>query len=144
MSTTTNPNDILMGGGGPPSIFSKESKIGDVAKGTITKLDTQQVRDFVTQEPKTYPDGNPIMQIVITLRQEHGEEGRLFCKPAMKEAIRNAVLAAGAEGLEVGGRLAVQYSGDEAPEKAGLNPKKLYTAQYEPPKPASISAGDLL
>jgi hypothetical protein len=40
--------------------------------------------------------------------------------------------------------LAVKYQEDEPPTKAGLNPAKKYVAQYQPPKPASISADDLM
>lgn len=143
MTNNNAVNDLLNGGGGPPAC--KFEKIGDVHKGKITGLATSQVSDFVTGELKFYNDGNPIMQIVITIAPDDGgEEGRIFVKPAMKTAIREAVQAAGAtNGLEEGGRIAVKYSADEPPEKAGLSPKKLFTAQYEAPV-AAIPSGDLL
>jgi len=144
MTSTANEqaaNDLLNGGGGPAG-FKFES-IGDTAKGSITNLTTQQARDFKTQKPKTYEDGNPIMQIVITLRQDDDEETRVFVKPAMKAAIRDAVATSGADGLSVGGRLAVRYTADEPPEQPGLNPKKLFTAQYEPPN-TTVKADELL
>lgn len=134
-------NDLLNGGGGPPAF--KFENIGDTAKGRITNLSTSQVTDFKTQEPKFYNDGNAIMQIVITLEQENGEECRVFVKPKAKIAIREAVQAVGADGLLEGGQLAVKYSGDEAAQQAGLNPTKLFTAQYKAPV-AAIPSGDLL
>jgi len=141
IQTADSVNDLLNGGGGPPSF--KFDKIGDTAKGVITDLNTSQVRDFTSNELKVYDDGNPIMQIVITIRQDDDEEARIFVKPSAKVAIREAVQKAGAKGLEKGGRIAVKYSDDEAPEKRGLNPKKLFTAQYEAPT-KSISEKDLL
>lgn len=141
MTNTQSVNDLLNGASGPAAF--KFDKVGDTAKGRITKLDTMQVRDYKTQQPRYYDDGNPIMQIVITLEQENGEETRVFCKPAAKAAIRTAVQAAEAEGLEVNGTLAVQYSGDEPADQPGLNPKKQFTAQYKAPV-NNISANELL
>jgi hypothetical protein len=135
-------NDLLNGGGGPPAF--KFEKIGDTAKGRITNLATSQVTDFKTQEPKFYNDGNPIMQIVITMQpDDNAEEFRVFVKPKAKIAIREAVQAAEASGLEVGGMLALQYSGDEPAQQVGLSPTKLFTAQYKAPV-AAIASGDLL
>lgn len=140
MTNTQAANDLLMGGGGPAAF--KFEVIGATAKGVITDLNKTQVTDIKTREPRFYSDGNPIMQLVITLRQDNDEETRVFCKPAAKEAIRKAVQSVEASGLEVGGKLAVKYSDDE-PSKPGLDPKKLFTAQYQPPA-NSISADDLL
>jgi hypothetical protein len=137
---TQEVNDLLMGGGGPPAF--KFEKVGDTAKGVITSIGKTQATDLKTRELKFYPDGNPIMQVVITLRQENNDETRVFCKPAAKTAVRDAVQAAEASGLEVGGKLAIQYSGDE-PTGPGLSPKKLFNAQYVAPT-NSISAEDLI
>jgi hypothetical protein len=134
-------NDLLNGSSGPPAF--KFEAIGDIAKGTITNLETQQAKDFKTQAPKFYDDGNPIMQIVITQQPENGDEFRLFVKPAAKEVIRDAVEAAGATGLEIGGQLATQWTAEEPPQQIGMNPKKLFAAQYKAPA-NTISASDLL
>jgi hypothetical protein len=142
MTTDHDANRLLMGSAGPPA--ARFDTIGDTASGTITALDTQQVRDFATGNPRTYPDGNPIMQIVATLNGDDGENFRIFFKPAIREAVRNAVTAAGADGLEVGGKLAVRYTSDEpVVSGTGFNPKKLYQAKYEPPAPAAVSVDDL-
>jgi hypothetical protein len=134
-------NDLLNGGGGPPA-FKFETK-GDTAKGRITELATAQARDFVSGEPKFYTDGNPIMQIVITLQPDNDDEFRLFVKPQMKQAIREAVQAVQATQLEVGGILAVRWDDEEPPTKKGFDPKKLFTAQYKSPV-AAIPSGDLI
>lgn len=141
MTITNDVNDFLNSAGGPPAF--KFTNVGDTAKGTVVTATVQQARDFKTGQPKTYDDGNPIKELVVTLRREDGEECRVFCKPAAKAAIRDAVVAAGAQGLEPGGQLAVQYSGDEAAQTVGLNPKKLFKAQYQPPA-NTVSTDDLL
>ena len=63
---------------------------------------------------------------------------------SMTSAIATAVRAAGATALEVGGELAVAWTG-EGPTKPGMNPAKLYTAAYRPPErqPASVDVNDL-
>lgn len=139
--TATDVNDFLNSQGGPPAF--KFDNLGDIAKGVITNLTLSQARDFDTGKPKFYDDGNPIMQLVITLRQDDNEERRLFCKPQWKVAIRDAVSAAGAETIEVGGRLAVKWASEEPPKRAGMKPQKIVEAQYQAPTNA-VSADDLL
>jgi hypothetical protein len=59
-------------------------------------------------------------------------------------AVREAVKRAGKPGPEIGGKLALKWTG-LAPKKGGFSPAKLYTAAYEPPAPMSsmISADEL-
>lgn len=128
--TDTSVNDLLVGRSGPPAF--KFETIGTTAKGKITNLGQSQVRDFKTGTARTYPDGNPIMQIVITLEQEDGEETRVFVKPDAKRAIREAVERVAAPGLEIGGQLALKYAKDEA-SQPGMNAKKIFEAQYKAP-----------
>jgi hypothetical protein len=54
-----------------PSISFKDSKIGDSFTGTITALETAQVRDFDSNEPKFWDDGKPQLQVVLTLDTEY-------------------------------------------------------------------------
>lgn len=136
---STDLNDLL-GGSGPPAF--KFENVGDTAKGIIVDANNSQVTDFTSGKPKFYDDGNPMMQLVVTLRQDNGEETRVFCKPAAKAAIKEAVEKAGAK-FEAGGRLAVKYSGTEPSKQAGMSPKKLFVAQYEAPV-KTINEDDLL
>lgn len=151
MSTTDQTakdqaNRLLMGGGGPPVFkFPREQK-GITAKGTITDLGTQQQRKYVKDavgpplywgddgKPTTDKSDRPIMQVVITLRlDESGEENRLILNPAMRAAVLDAVQRAEANGLEIGGRLALQYYEDEPQDNPDISPKKLYRAEYAAP-----------
>lgn len=142
---STDPNELLMGSGIPAAAFDNR---GDVVKGIISRIAASQQTDFNTKAPLFYEDGKPRMQIIITLRTDlrsletpHDDgQRKLYIKGQLQQAIREAVLAAGAEGLEDGGTLAVQWIDERQPEKRGHNPQKIYVAQYRPPQ----RAGDLL
>jgi hypothetical protein len=134
-----DPDAFLMGGGVPSASFLH---IGDGVAGTITESPTlQQQRDFTSGEPKVWDDGNPMMQLVVTLQTDQYDEKiedddgrrRIYVKNAMKKAIADAVRKAGAKKLDVGGVLSVRYTADGEAAKKGINPPKLYTAQYTPP-----------
>lgn len=134
----TDVNDFLMGGGGAPS--AKFPTIGTLHKGTITETAVSQ-QTSLEGDPKVWPDGNPMMQAVITIQTDErdmdidDDEGlrRLFVKGQMQAAVREAVRASGASKLEIGGTLAVIYDSDGERKSPGHNPPKIYRAQYVPP-----------
>lgn len=130
-------DDFLMGGGGAPS--AKFPTPGTIVGGRITEKPTvEQQRDIKTGDKKFWGDGNPMMQLVVTVQtqerdpQVEDDDGRrrLFVKGQMKNAIADAVRAAGARGLEVGGTLTLTYTHDGAVTQRGFNPPKQYTASY--------------
>jgi hypothetical protein len=143
----SDPNQLLMGTGIPSVKFERK---GQIVKGKIHSVELQQQRDFKTRELLTWDDGKPMMQIVVTLQTDErnpenpNDDGmrRLFVRRQMQQAVRTAVVQAGATGLEPGGTLAVQWFDEEPPETVGMSPKKLYQAQYVPP--AQAQASDLL
>ena len=145
-----DPNDLLFGEGAPSAKFPT---IGASVRGVIDRIDTSQQRDL-DGKPKTYEDGNPAMQVVITLQTDErdpeiaNDEGRrnLYAKGQMRGAIRDAILAAGQQRIEVGATLAVRYEADEPSTKRGYNAKKIYRAQYQAPAPVtdSLSADSLI
>ena len=132
-------SDLIMGSGGSPS--AKFPTIGTVVKGEIVDTAVTQQRDFATGDLKYWKNGDPMMQAVVTLQTDERDaeiddddgQRRLFVSSkSMREAIRDAVRTANASHLKVGGKLAVQYTGDGQPER-GMNPPKLYAAKYEAP-----------
>jgi hypothetical protein len=139
-------NDFLMGGGGPPG--AKFDQVGRTWKGPILAATTSQ-QTTINGEPKVWKDGHPMMQAVITIQtDEHDpavadDDGRrrLFVKGAMQQAVRDAVKAAGQKSIEIGGFLAVQYTGDGESQGPGFSPPKLYRAQYRPP---AVGVDDML
>ncbi|MGW5852134.1 hypothetical protein ACWFQ8_30015 [Streptomyces sp. NPDC055254] len=142
-------DDFLMGGGGAPS--ASFLTIGTIVAGRITERPTvQQQRDMKTGENKFWPDGNPMMQLVVTVQtddrdpQVEDDNGtrRLFVKNQMKNAIADAVRASGARGLEVGGILSVTFTHEIPHKQRGFNPIKQYTAQYVAAAAAELQTAD--
>lgn len=122
---------------------AKFENIGESYSGRIVSMVERQQTDINTGALMTFPDGQPRMQWVFTLVQANGENVALWARggkykavsgdgESMLGAIGSAIRAAGASAIEVGGELAVQYSGvGEA--TAGRTAPKLYRAQYRPP-----------
>jgi hypothetical protein len=142
----SNVDDFLMGGGGAPS--AKFDTIGRTYKGTILKSEMRQQTD-ISGTPKNYDDGNPMMQAVITIQTDERDSSiedddgqrRLFVKGNMQKAVRDAIVASRCSTLALGGTLAVRYTGDGIPKRAGLSAPKEYVAQYVAP---AVGVGDLI
>ncbi|AER26360.1 hypothetical protein FIONNBHARTH_69 [Mycobacterium phage Fionnbharth] len=131
-------------GSGVPS--AKFNAIGDTVGGKIVAEPTiEQQRDYDTGAPLVYDDGNPRMQMVITVQTDLRDpevpdddgQRRLFVKGAMKYAIGQALKAAGKQQPEVGGELYVTYTHDGEQKNPRLNPPKQFAARYTPPAPAA-------
>lgn len=146
---TPNADDFLMGGGGAPT--AKFPLPGTVVSGRITQKPTvEQQRDIKTGDAKFWSDGNPMMQLVVTIQtdlrdpsiDEDDGRRRLFVKGVMKNAVADAVRVAGARGLEVGGTLAVTYTHDGVAKERGMSPPKQYTATYTAAAQAALHTPD--
>ena len=139
-------NELLMGAGSRAATFPQ---IGATVTGEIiTEPQVQQQTDLDTGEPKAFANGDPMLQIIVVLqtgeREDVDDDGKrtLYIKANMQKAIKEAVTAAKASGLEKGGTLAVQYSSDGEPKKRGFNAPKFYRAAYQPPaNPANALLG---
>ena len=129
-------NSMLMGGGGRGFKFATE---GDSVSGFITNIDQRQMTDIKDGSPQTWPDGNPKMQLVISLEtilaEDDNDDGirRVYCPipSAMQKAIADAVRKAGRPGIEIGGRLAIQFTHTAEPKTRGFSGQKQYKARYE-------------
>lgn len=149
MSINTDPNALLMGGG---KSFSFET-IGDKIAGTVVSAEAAQQTDMDTGQPATWADGKPKMQVIVTLQtdldEEPGDDGqrRVYLKGSKPNtsagAVKAAIKAAGATGIEVGGKLQIAYTGDGEPTKRGWNAPKEYAAKYEPPAPVQAAVDDI-
>ncbi|MFI1287425.1 hypothetical protein ACH4VM_02755 [Streptomyces sp. NPDC020792] len=140
-------NSFLMGGGGAPT--AKFPTPGTVVGGRITEEpEVQQQRDIQTGELKFWSDGNKMMQLVVTVQTDERDPAiedddgrrRIFVKGQMKNAVSDAVRAAGGKGLEVGGTLHVRYTHDGQPKQRGFSAPKQYAAKYEPAAVAELGA----
>lgn len=141
----TNANDLLMGGGVKAARFPT---LGTAVSGRIIRdPEAREQTDFTTGAVLRWDNGEAKMQIVVQLAtderdsQDISDDGTraLYVKGQMLNAVRGAVRAAGAKGLEVGGTLTVTYSSDGMPARAGLNAPKQYTAAYTAPAQAAVA-----
>lgn len=124
----------------------KFEKIGDKVSGRIIDARREQQRDFDTGAPMTWADGSPRLQTVITLEMDDGTRGTLYAKggkftPAegdgwsMEMAIAQAVRDAGGSSIATGAELALAQTGYAEPTRRGLQPAKLFRAQYRAATP---------
>lgn len=137
-------NELLMSAGARAAAFPE---IGTTVTGTIcAEPKVQQQTDIESGQPLTFANGDPRLQILIplqtTLSETDDDDGvrTLYAKANLLKAIREAVVASGASGLEVGGELSVTYTGDGAASRRGYNPPKLYSAVYRPPAAQAANA----
>ncbi len=124
---------------GSPSCRFK--RVGDMHTGIVVSFEEKQQRDLTTGNPKSWPDGNPAMMLVITLQTEErddeieDDDGRrcLYVnKPGgMFVAIKTAI---GKFKFSPGSKLAVKYVKDGVPKQRGFNAPKEYVAKYWPPE----------
>ena len=139
-------NDFLNGGGGGKA--AKFEKHGDKVSGFVTSAVLRQQTDFKTKAPMTWPDGNPRMQLVVTLfTDEHDDDDddgmrTVYIRGQMQKAVGDAVKKSGQQGLAEGGRLAVEYFDTAAPKVRGENGAKQYRARYEAPQVRVPVEGD--
>ncbi|MBU8549761.1 hypothetical protein IMX12_13175 [Streptomyces sp. Babs14] len=140
-------NSFLMGGGGAPT--AKFPTPGTTVGGRITEQPkVEQQRDIQSGEAKFWSDGNPMMQMVVTVQTDQRDPAiedddgrrRIFVKGQMKNAVADAVRQAGARGLEVGGTLQVRYTHDGEQKNRAFSPPKQYAAHYTPAAVSELAA----
>ena len=137
MTVDASVEGFLSGGGAPAAKFPEP---GATIKGTIEDAMVSQQTDL-DGKPKTWDDGNPRQQLVVTLATDERDSSldddngsrRVFIKGAMLTALKDALKKAGAKNIEVGGTLAIKYTEDGVPTKPGFNAPKLYLCQYKAP-----------
>lgn len=128
--------------GGVAAAKFEDGEYGTVIGGVITTEPRMaQQRDYTTNEPVFYPDGNPAMQMIVTVQADeaHGEDDgqrAFYIRGQMRAAVGEALRKVGAKTLARGGRLLIKYLEDKPVTlkngKPG-NPQKIFAARYEPP-----------
>ncbi len=121
---------------GCPALSFKDAPIGTSYTGRVTESATLvQSRDFETNQPAFWPDGNPKMSAVFRAEFEGlGERSVWAPKPsALFGAIKDAQERAGAK-IAPGGTITITYTGDGVRKDGNtrLNPPKQYAATYAP------------
>jgi hypothetical protein len=107
----------------------------------ILPPEDSQSKKFNTEILEFWPDGNPIMQTRIVMRDNTGAEFAVYAKGRMAKAITKAIIAAGADDLEVGGELEVVFS-DYGEGKNPAMPPKEYEATYIKPTVSAVDHAD--
>ena len=134
--TNEDANSFLMGAGGKSATFHDQ---GDQVWGSIVHYELRQQTDFESKALKVWEDGNPMMQVVVTLQTEAQDDEeddglrKLYVKGQMQKALGVAVVKAGATGIAVGGQLFVRYVSDGEPRRTGMSGAKQYFVKYEAP-----------
>lgn len=151
MTTTPNANDVLMGAGGAPA--AKFSDPGTTWEGTIVSPpQSHQVRNYDPNNPgggtpKFFPSGDPVMGLTVdiqtavrdvTIEDDDGIRRLYLDGRYDKEAVRNAVRAAGSPGLEVGGVLKITFTRREDP--MDKRSRKFWDVTYTPAGNAALMA----
>lgn len=148
---TIDATDFLMGGGIPSATKYMREPGSSVALAITVPPKVSQQTDIDSKEPKFFKGTNdPMMQLVVTGSTDQRDPERddddgsrsIYVKgKQMTAAVRDAVKAVKAKGLEVGGVLTLiwvsggpRYLGDQ--NWAKENPK-VWAAQYQP---ASVNA----
>ena len=130
-----DPNAFLMGGGAKSATFKN---IGDQVQGTILSCVTRQQTE-PGGKAKFYEDGNPMMQLVITLltneQEDEDDDGlrAVYVKGQLRAALRAAVLKSGEHGIAEGGELVVRFASEVPPKTKGFSAAKHYKVGYRPP-----------
>lgn len=142
---TNSADDFLFGGGGVSATFET---LGDSISGTIASTEVRQQTDMKTGALETWDNGDPKMQLVVTLQTAlrdpsiANDDGKrnVYIKGSKKpgsqsahDAVATAVKAAGASNLAIGGTLTLQYVGSVPSETKGFNDRKLWAASYVAP-----------
>lgn len=116
----------------PAGSTAKFPTPGTSVCGVVEAVTERHATEFGTGKPKYWPSGDPVIEHVITLRQDDDERAVIYAKPEQQRAIRKAVTMSGAHSFETGARLTLTYVGDDPASKAAIK-KKLYEATYEAP-----------
>lgn len=141
-------NDFLNGAVGKAFPFDN---IGDTVSGVIVEMKKTQQTDMESGKPAFWDNGDPKMMLRIVLQTElqddDDDEGlrSIYLRggnytaakgkgTSSQVAVKDAVRRSGdPKGIQVGGKLTMQYSGEAAKTNRAFNAAKLYLASYEPP-----------
>lgn len=122
---------------------AKFDSIGKRVAGRVVRdaVEVQQ-RDFDTNEPLFWDDGNKRMQLVVTvdtdnidptIEDDDGERA-IYVKGQMLAAVKAALRKTRSREIREGGYFAVTFVSEEPlPKGKRGKPKKIYEAEYEPP-----------
>ena len=125
-----------IGGDSTPSAFNKDDPIGTTVTGTVIKADIRQVRNYETNKPEFWDDGNPKEQLAVTLDIGDQQPRGLYLKTWSQNAkdFKKAVQDAGLSDILPGTKITATYAYDEAnPDNPRLSATKRHTYKISGP-----------
>lgn len=132
----TIPTDAQLLSGNAQAV--KFAAPGDSIDGTVVRKEVRPITKMGTGEVDTYKSGDIKYQILATLQtnlhEDNDDDGQrtLYIKSYMMSAVKQAVAQAGAGELEIGAWMRVTFTHYGEAER-GLNPPKMYVAEYRRP-----------
>ena len=141
MSNRTG-NQLLMSGGAAPKGIAYKVLGQEYGGRVLAEPEKYPQREYDKNNPgggkiKTFPDGNPMegvnIDVATSERDDRTDDGtRRFYVEKVRErqAIADAIRAAGSELVEIGAYLFVTWTGEE--EGKGVEPAKTFSARYIP------------
>ena len=126
---------------------AKFPTVGSKVSGSVVGSELQQQIDFDTQLPKFWPDGNPMLQLVVTIKTGElnaADDGcrRIFAKGQMLAALKAAVKASGSSGLLNGQGITVTYVSDGEARNSLAAPKHYEVTLTAGPQVTDIQTED--
>ncbi|MGW0039851.1 hypothetical protein [Gordonia sp. NPDC003376] len=139
------------------SAFTADSVAGEKVRGPIISVDYRQVTDYTTQQPATFPSGDPKMQFIVSVQTDQRLDGdddgarSVYIpnwgkrKQALVEAIRESGASKGSEVMRPGVVFEAVYNGEKRAQggQSGSYTYKDYTYEFDRGAAAS-SAADAL
>lgn len=134
--------ELFNSGGGAKIHFNRHSQIGDSLEGTVISSTVQQATDIDTRELKFYPDGNPVTDLVLTVKSNlrdrsiEDDDGsrRFFMRWAGPNvaALKAATNKAGDKFVREGSWIRITVTGF-GPTSGAKQPPKEYSFEYRQP-----------
>lgn len=123
----------LAGGTSYPAVKFPKDTPGKKIRGRIISISEGQATDYNTKQPKTWRDGNPILQVRVGLEMVPGDESSrqtLYAEQGSRlfRAIQTALADADVPDLAIGDELEVLHTGSETAKNGAQ--AKTFTAAY--------------
>ena len=124
----------ILGGSAAPALSFKDAKVGDSFTGIVTHAEVAQVRDYESGQPKFWDDGNPQLQVILTLATDYRDPAKPEDEGERKAYLPGQKLAALKAALKEINRTTVQkgdvftitYIGTKPASNKKYNDVKLY------------------
>ena len=117
---------------GPSVPAAKFLELNVPVQGTVTREPmVGDELDFKTKAVKLNSYGQPRKQLTVTIRDNEGEEKRIYFKGGLLYALKGALQEAGVSEVKEGGTIGAAWTSSEKVD--GGFEAKVYTVKYVPP-----------